>query len=650
MIEIVLLKVTLLLALTGAVTHALRGRSAATRHFVWCAALFGTLAIAVVERTAPPVKVVMPAEPEVITVSEPVTAHGTNVGRASARPALTEREGRAEARPTLSMLYAGGVLFVLLWRVVGHFALARVTRRSEAANGFRFSEEVSAPVTWGWRRPVILLPVEAKEWPAERVEAALLHERAHIARADWLTQTLAQLVVALYWFHPLVWVAMRRLRAESEHACDDRVIAGGMTAPDYASHLLAVAHGALERRHGAIAGVAMARPSQFESRLIAVLDETRSRGLVARRIAAAASLLIAVVLVPIAFARAESRVSVVKQNVAGTSGHSVPAAAGETLTLDLETGASVDVTGWDEARVDVAVLFRDDDAEETKVDVARAGNGVRVHSFQTRPQSNGTSLRMLIRTPRRFNLQLRSAGGDVVLTDLEGSFRGTTGGGEIRIERVRGSANLTTGGGEVHVVDSHLEGDVTTGAGEVNIERSHLVNGVSGNPGQAKKKDRLEKSGGDVYLSDVVDKSIITGGGDIEIARGSGVIDASTGGGNVRLRAMSGSVNASTGAGNVEVTMTDAESVDITTGSGSVVLELPAGFDGVFELETSYTASFGRETRINTDWNLQQDGPGGWDSSHGTPRRIITARGTAGSGRGRVRVRAVNGDVTVRRK
>ena len=82
--------------------------------------------------------------------------------------------------------------------------------------------------------------------------------------------------------------------------------------------------------------------------------------------------------------------------------------------------------------------------------------------------------------------------------------------------------------------------------------------------------------------------------------------------------------------------------VDITTGSGRVVLELPASFDGQLELETSYTENFGRETRIESDWDVEQDGPGGWDSSRGTPRRIITARGTAGNGRGRVRVRAVD--------
>ncbi|HEV3484371.1 MAG TPA: hypothetical protein VG106_03115, partial [Vicinamibacterales bacterium] len=107
-------------------------------------------------------------------------------------------------------------------------------------------------------------------------------------------------------------------------------------------------------------------------------------------------------------------------------------------------------------------------------------------------------------------------------------------------------------------------------------------------------------------------------------------------------------------AGNVEITLTDAngaeQSVYVRTGSGRVVLELPASLDARFELETAYTNNFRRRTQIDSDWDLALSETQHWDASEGTPRRYIRARGTTGSGRGLIRVRVVNGDIFVRRR
>jgi beta-lactamase regulating signal transducer with metallopeptidase domain len=133
------------------------------------------------------------------------------------------------------------------------------------------------PVTWGWLRPKVLMPLEAEQWPEDRRRIVLLHELAHVKRLDCLTQTIARIVTALYWFNPLTWVAARQMCIERERACDDLVLNGGCKASDYAGHLVQIAKAF--RRRPQMAGIAMARSSNLEQRVTAIVDASRSRRL-----------------------------------------------------------------------------------------------------------------------------------------------------------------------------------------------------------------------------------------------------------------------------------------------------------------------------------------------------------------------------------
>ena len=159
------------------------------------------------------------------------------------------------------------------------------------------------PMTWGWRRPVVLLPAGAEAWPEPRRRAVLLHELAHVARRRLSAQLAAEVVRALYWFNPLVWMAARKLRIESEHACDDRVLAAGARRLDYAGDLLEIARSLRALRAAAPAGLTMARPSQLAGRLLAVLDAHRDRRGISRRLALPAWLIAICVVIPLAARR-----------------------------------------------------------------------------------------------------------------------------------------------------------------------------------------------------------------------------------------------------------------------------------------------------------------------------------------------------------
>ncbi|HEY9226661.1 MAG TPA: hypothetical protein VIP11_08450, partial [Gemmatimonadaceae bacterium] len=119
------------------------------------------------------------------------------------------------------------------------------------------------------------------------------------------------------------------------------------------------------------------------------------------------------------------------------------------------------------------------------------------------------------------------------------------------------------------------------------------------------------------------------------------------------LPRVGGNVHASTGAGDVTITVVNADgsvhTVDVFTGKGRVVLELPSDLDATFELETAFTETHAR-TNIESDFALTRSETQEWDDSMGTPRKFVRARGSVGNGRGLIRISAVNGDIVVRRR
>jgi len=139
------------------------------------------------------------------------------------------------------------------------------------------SNAVRVPFACGFRHPTIVLPIEAMSWTDERRRVVLLHELAHIQRRDMFGHLLSRLACIMYWFHPLVWMAARHLRAESERACDDLAIRSGARASDYAQHLLDIVTSIRGPVAPAVA-CTMARKRDFEGRMLAILDPERRRG------------------------------------------------------------------------------------------------------------------------------------------------------------------------------------------------------------------------------------------------------------------------------------------------------------------------------------------------------------------------------------
>ena len=133
------------------------------------------------------------------------------------------------------------------------------------------------PSTWGLVAPRVLLPGGARHWTDTQLDAVLTHELSHVVRGDAASHLSARLATALWWWHPLVWVAARRARFERERACDDLVLTQGTCASDYAADLVTFVSSLKLPPAESPATMAMARRSQLEGRVMAILKSDVNR-------------------------------------------------------------------------------------------------------------------------------------------------------------------------------------------------------------------------------------------------------------------------------------------------------------------------------------------------------------------------------------
>ncbi|MEZ4696144.1 MAG: M56 family metallopeptidase [Rhodothermales bacterium] len=221
----------------------------------------------------------------------------------------------------LFLVWMVGAVLALMRVAISHLGVSRLVRRSRIVDeddwqleledlqnqmgvtdriALRWSDLSIVPLNAGIRRSIILLPESASEWSADKRRAVLLHELAHVKRRDCLTHFLTQLSCALYWPNPFVWHVASRMVTERERAADDAVLLAGTRASSYAKTLLDTAQSYMNVNWTTPATLAMARKTQLENRMLAILNpkQERGQGTAANRYVASA--LVALIAVPLA--------------------------------------------------------------------------------------------------------------------------------------------------------------------------------------------------------------------------------------------------------------------------------------------------------------------------------------------------------------
>lgn len=288
--------------MAGLLVHRLTPKfSAAARHLSLLSVFGALLVLPAASIVLPRVQVVMPkgvdSRPHAVATREsdweqavsPSTSVTASVG------AIGEPWSWAHGLP---VVWLTGAAIFLTPVAVGWWQLRRIRKsgrpwpqgqrlvtRTATQLGVRRDIRVlrhdsfSGPLTCGLWRPLILFPIDVLQWDERALRQAIVHELEHVRRGDWLTQCIARTVCALYWFHPLVWIAWRQLGLEAERASDDAVL-NQDNAAEYAALLVSVAERELaQARHLASA---MAGRGELSVRVSSVLDHERRRGRIGR--------------------------------------------------------------------------------------------------------------------------------------------------------------------------------------------------------------------------------------------------------------------------------------------------------------------------------------------------------------------------------
>jgi DUF4097 and DUF4098 domain-containing protein YvlB len=265
---------------------------------------------------------------------------------------------------------------------------------------------------------------------------------------------------------------------------------------------------------------------------------------------------------------------------------------GGLLTVNAD-GADVSVIGGDSDKVAVhiTVVASQKELDALKLSAQQGDGGVTVEVL--RPEKNGwfnwsswnMDARVQVTVPRRYRVEMKTSGGDLSVSRLEGDATGKTSGGDVTLEDVTGQVHMRTSGGDMKI--DRIQGDVQmiTSGGDIVARTVHggidvQTSGGSIHFDSIDGQTRARSSSGDIVANTVHgDVDADTSGGDVRLMRVDGKIRANTSGGNVHcdLVGANRGISASTSGGNIslQVAKDITATLDAVSSGGKITSELP---------------------------------------------------------------------------
>jgi hypothetical protein len=341
---------------------------------------------------------------------------------------------------------------------------------------------------------------------------------------------------------------------------------------------------------------------------------------------------------------------------------------GKTLDLNINSGGSLDIEGWDKNIVSADVESSNDNLDDYNFDFNKTSNGIEVESDTKFEGSRNGGLHFYFKVPVKFNLKLESNGGGIKIKNVSGEINGQTMGGPLEFGKIKGNVDFQTMGGPIKLYDSEVDGKVHTMGGPVEITNVKgdikgttnggpviLKNVTSKNGTSTGDVIKVSTMGGEINLDEAPSGADLkTMGGPIRVKSAKKFIKARTNGGSIEIENTDGAIEASTMGGDIEAEMVGNPTegnrdVTLTSNSGDITLIVPAGLSMDIDISLSFTKNNENDYKIYSDFQINQETTPNWSTEHGSARKFIYGKGKTGNGKNKIRIETINGNVYLKK-
>jgi len=316
-------QIAILVIVIAAASWLLRNKSAHARYLLWLIVLAKCLVpplVTVPLAVLPQERPVLLLETPPPVISEPVASPPVPDAR-PAVPSVGQVRTRLNVRPLLGIGWIAGVsVFVLVASAKAlrtnswlrrekkplptelQTTIERLFCKFGTLPRLWLIEGIGQPFVWGLLRGSIYLPADfVKIDNAEYRRGILGHELCHVMRFDAAVNCLQVIAQAIFWFHPFVWWANKRIRAEREKCCDEMTIARlGAKVRDYSIAIVNILVEEYESTRP-VPSLAVAGPAKnIEERIKTMLTPGKKFHKRPSFVAATVTVLIALVTIPTA--------------------------------------------------------------------------------------------------------------------------------------------------------------------------------------------------------------------------------------------------------------------------------------------------------------------------------------------------------------